>query len=137
MPRFRKKPIVVTAEQWSPETPVEGVEFPVPAEDLAKLAAIGERSDPAKTGLIRTLEGPFVVWPGDWIVTGVEGERWPIKPSIFEKSYEPVGEDEAAADDANVSTITVVIDSDNPDFDADAVGKAVISALKRAVRSSF
>ena len=28
--------------------------------------------------------------PGDWIITGVKGERYPCKPDIFEATYEPV-----------------------------------------------
>ena len=27
---------------------------------------------------------------GDWIVTGINGERYPVKPDIFELTYEPV-----------------------------------------------
>lgn len=27
---------------------------------------------------------------GDWIITGVKGERYPCKPEIFEATYEPV-----------------------------------------------
>ena len=26
--------------------------------------------------------------PGDWMIQGVEGELYPCKPSIFEKTYE-------------------------------------------------
>lgn len=40
-------------------------------------------------GWIDTLEGGHVVCPGDWIITGVQGERYPCKPDIFEKTYEP------------------------------------------------
>ena len=29
------------------------------------------------------------VAPGDWIVKGVAGEFYPVKPSIFEATYEP------------------------------------------------
>jgi len=29
---------------------------------------------------------------GDWIIKGVEGEFYPCKPSIFEKTYEKVEE---------------------------------------------
>ena len=25
---------------------------------------------------------------GDWIITGVNGEKYPCKPDIFEKTYE-------------------------------------------------
>lgn len=31
-------------------------------------------------GWIDTLEGGHVVYPGDWIITGVKGERYPCKP---------------------------------------------------------
>ena len=29
---------------------------------------------------------------GDWIIKGVNGEFYPCKPDIFEKSYDPVNE---------------------------------------------
>ena len=41
-------------------------------------------------GWIDTLEGGHNVCPGDWIITGVEGEHYPCKPSIFKKTYEAV-----------------------------------------------
>jgi len=41
-------------------------------------------------GWIDTLEGGHIVCPGDWIITGIEGERYPCKPGIFEQTYEPV-----------------------------------------------
>lgn len=28
--------------------------------------------------------------PGDWIITGINGELYPCKPDIFEKNYELV-----------------------------------------------
>lgn len=39
-------------------------------------------------GWIDTLEGGHIVCPGDIIVTGVHGERYPVKPVIFHKTYE-------------------------------------------------
>lgn len=39
---------------------------------------------------IDTLEGRMHASPGDWIITGVNGEQYPCKPDIFEKTYEPV-----------------------------------------------
>ena len=41
-------------------------------------------------GWIDTLEGGLIVCPGDWIITGVAGENYPCKPSIFEATYEAV-----------------------------------------------
>ena len=43
-----------------------------------------------KHGWIDTLEGGHIVCPGDWVITGVEGEMYPCKPSVFDATYEPV-----------------------------------------------
>ena len=40
--------------------------------------------------IIHTLEGDMKAEPGDWIITGVNGEQYPCKPDVFEKTYEPV-----------------------------------------------
>lgn len=36
---------------------------------------------------IKTLEGTMHANPGDWVITGPEGERWPVKREIFERTY--------------------------------------------------
>jgi len=41
-------------------------------------------------GWIDTLEGGHIVCPGDYVITRVEGERYPCKPGIFLKTYDPV-----------------------------------------------
>jgi hypothetical protein len=41
-------------------------------------------------GWIDTLEGGHIVCPGDWIITGVQGEYYPCKPDIFAITYEVV-----------------------------------------------
>lgn len=41
-------------------------------------------------GFIDTFEGRHAVCPGDWIITGVKGERYPCKPDIFVATYDPV-----------------------------------------------
>lgn len=43
-----------------------------------------------RTVEIETLEGVITGNPGDYLVVGVEGEVYPCKPSIFEKTYEKV-----------------------------------------------
>lgn len=37
---------------------------------------------------IRTIEGDMTIGAGDYIVKGVEGEFYPCKADIFEKTYE-------------------------------------------------
>lgn len=41
---------------------------------------------------IRTLEGTMNASVGDFIIKGVNGEFYPCKPDIFEKSYELIAE---------------------------------------------
>lgn len=43
-----------------------------------------------KEMIIHTLEGDMKASVGDYIITGVNGEIYPCKPDIFEKTYEPV-----------------------------------------------
>ena len=42
--------------------------------------------------IIRTLEGDMIAQPGDWIITGIHGERYPCKPDIFVATYEELAE---------------------------------------------
>jgi len=39
---------------------------------------------------IRTLEGDMIISKGDYVIKGVNGEFYPCKPEIFEKTYEKV-----------------------------------------------
>ena len=41
-------------------------------------------------GRIDTLEGGHTVCPGDWVITGIAGERYPCKDKIFRATYEAV-----------------------------------------------
>jgi hypothetical protein len=41
-------------------------------------------------GWIDTKEGGHIVCPGDYIVTGVQGEHYPVKPDIFAATYDAV-----------------------------------------------
>jgi len=79
MAKFRKKPVVIEADQFWNDRP-----FPKGVCDCG--------SDPAHFGTphIHTLEGVMDVTEGDWIITGVKGERYPCKPDIFAATYEPV-----------------------------------------------
>jgi len=41
---------------------------------------------------IQTLEGIMTANIGDWVIEGVNGEFYPCKPDVFEKTYEEVQE---------------------------------------------
>ena len=77
MAKYRKKPVVVEAFQW-----------------LSSMGEVGGvvRSSGKNvfTYEIKTLEGRHIVSTGDWIITGVKGEKYPCKPDIFEATYELV-----------------------------------------------
>jgi hypothetical protein len=99
MAKFRKKPVVIDAEQlnWKNWTAVcdligESVKTMTTASIDAPDAfsdACGETA-PYIQMIIPTLEGQHLAKHGDWIVKGIKGEFYPVKPDIFEKSYEQV-----------------------------------------------
>ncbi|MBR3786610.1 MAG: hypothetical protein IKJ77_09405 [Firmicutes bacterium] len=45
-----------------------------------------------KEMVIHTLEGDMIARPGDYIITGVNGEQYPCKEEIFQKTYDEVKE---------------------------------------------
>jgi len=75
MAKFRKKPVTVEAEQYLAE-----VQEP---EGLCWGLTCG-----VDCPHIHTLEGPLPVSNGDWIITGVKGEKCLCKPDVFPKTYE-------------------------------------------------
>lgn len=83
--KFRKRPHVVKAEQWWPGKHIVGVvESPVLEPT--------EANPSGAYGQVVTPEGVMTCQPGDWIITGVEGERYPCKHSIFIATYERANE---------------------------------------------
>lgn len=83
--KFRKKPVVI-----------EAVQFVDDSETLAKISEfvnhtvrIDYGSTPTEIKIL-TLEGVMIANLGDWIIKGVNGEFYPCKPDIFEKTYEKV-----------------------------------------------
>lgn len=43
-----------------------------------------------KEEYIKTLEGTMKADKGDYVITGIRGERYPCKPDIFKQTYEEV-----------------------------------------------
>lgn len=43
-----------------------------------------------KEEYIKTLEGTMKADKGDYVITGVKGERYPCKPDVFKQTYEEV-----------------------------------------------
>jgi len=84
MSTYRNKPVVIDAEQWLGWS-----------ADGVRERRLGLPTHPTSLVLARieTLEGGHDVTPGDWIITGVAGERYPCKDAIFQQTYDAV-EDE-------------------------------------------
>lgn len=57
-----------------------------------KKSIIVEAYQTDKEVLIPTPEGVMKASPGDYIITGIKGERYPCKPDVFEATYEPYEE---------------------------------------------
>ena len=79
MPKFRKKPVVIEARKLE-----VGTYF----GDWNEVELLHGQFKPA--AIIHTLEGKMMADYGDWIISGVEGERYPCKPDIFAQTYELV-----------------------------------------------
>ena len=77
MKLYRKKPVVIKAWQY-----FVGNELP---------SGLKTRDDVVVSDgsiFIKTLEGLMHVSNGDYIIIGVNGEAYPCKPDIFDKTYE-------------------------------------------------
>ena len=82
--KFRKKPVVIDAIQWTGKNLEELRQWMSP-----DYPAWGTVTNPDAL-IIQTLEGNHHARIGDWIIKGVHGEFYPCKSDIFEKTYEPV-----------------------------------------------
>lgn len=97
MNRYVKKPIVIEAVKWKGFNNDEIKDF---AGDSVKIEVIREGDadngiPPSVDCSIETLEGVMKANVGDYIIKGVNGEFYPCKQDIFEKTYDK-------ADDSSV-----------------------------------
>lgn len=91
MPKYRKNPVVIEAVQYDGTNEKEIELF---VNKTIGVSGLTLDYDPKVKGyFIRTLEGRMTVSEGDYVIKGVEGEFYPCKPDIFEKTYTKV-EDE-------------------------------------------
>lgn len=88
MTKFRKKPVVIEAIQWSGSKH----QLPTLIQDFGCKCFGNTGPDGIIRLVIPTLEGDMRVEPKDWIIKGVKGEFYPCKPEIFEMTYEKVEE---------------------------------------------
>jgi hypothetical protein len=84
--KFRKKPVVIDAIKWEGKGNYELAVF-LGGNDWKHVLSTNISNEHL---IIKTLEGKISASIGDWIIKGVNGEFYPCKPDIFEKTYEKV-----------------------------------------------
>ena len=87
--KYRTKPVVINAIQWTGDNLRDCIEF-------LGSAYGGHNADRSMNGkneiTVLTLEGKHIASSGDYLIRGVAGECYPCKPDIFEATYEPAEE---------------------------------------------
>ncbi len=90
--KYRKLPVVIEAAEITVKTEQdvrnwsEGKVYPSPVLEPTPDNPSGSYWQ------IDTLEGVMTAISGDFIIKGINGEFYPCKPDIFEKTYEEVSE---------------------------------------------
>jgi hypothetical protein len=81
MGQYRKKPVVIEAEQYLLGEVIRAKWL----FDAMESGIVFSDADGLK---IKTLEGVMSASVGDWIIKGVKGEIYACKPDIFAATYE-------------------------------------------------
>ena len=87
MAKYRKKPVVIEAWQFTKENYKQGTPKEFENENITLWSQYGGE---VIGGEIITLEGNMTVTENDFIIQGINGEFYPCKPDIFEKTYEKI-----------------------------------------------
>lgn len=82
--KYRKKPVIVEAVQYTGSNFTELKDF-----GMLFTSDYHVCGTPIK---IHTLEGDMICSVGDYVIRGVNGELYPCKQDIFDKTYEAVME---------------------------------------------
>lgn len=84
MSKFRKRPVVIEAFQWTGDNQFDLMRWRCLFPGEARWQFNGSCI------FIDTPEGDMRADPGDWIITGVKGEFYPCDDDVFSATYEPV-----------------------------------------------
>lgn len=91
MRKYKKKPVIIEAVEFNCDGDMPEVELHMIDSDNNWLCE--KCGKPAsKHGNVKTLEGYHIACPGDFIIRGIQGEHYPCKPDIFNKTYEKISE---------------------------------------------
>ena len=87
--KYRKKPVVIEAFKLNSRGLIgEEWFWDAVSENRIITYNFGKNYPQDAWCEIKTLEGIMVAKTGDYIIRGVEGEIYPCKPDIFEKTYD-------------------------------------------------
>lgn len=91
--KYRKKPVIVEAIQWTGDNLIEVIDFTGRHESSHSWTWEQYERVVKTSGLkIFTKEGPLLAAVGDYIVQGYSEELgkhfWPVKPDYFQGAYE-------------------------------------------------
>jgi len=113
--KYRKKPIVIEAVQW---TGLNGDEID---KFIKGCPHTYTYNDKGSAIYLDTLEGGHTASSGDWIIKGVKNEFYPCKPDIFEQTYETAGYHLPAEppQDKAKAVAKLIFISEYPDIPAD------------------
>ena len=96
MAKYRKKPVVIEAFQYDGDLKDSDGNWYVPNWAVEATKRVSCIMLPKAVTLrqcelfIETLEGIHHVSVWDYVIKGVNGELYPCKPDIFEKTYENI-----------------------------------------------
>lgn len=133
--RFTKKPVTITAIQWTGDNLKEVLDFtgkhPKWGEWFSDFAAYAARvKSDGNVFKILTLEGTMKALPGDWIIRGVNGEHYPCKPDIFSATYSPADIAAEQVREAREAILDAIAGIPHPDDLGEAEG------LEKAYRAA-
>ena len=82
MEKYRKKPVVVEAVQYTVKNGMDIVNW------MCDVSVVNrDANDDLR---IQTSEGELKASTSDWVIKGIKGEFYPCKPDIFAATYEKV-----------------------------------------------
>jgi|LakMenE18May11ns_1017448.scaffolds.fasta_scaffold9956647_6 hypothetical protein len=96
--KYRKKPVVIDAVQWTGGNHREMFDFLTSETFINETMTVDGNHFYIDHGrvegglIIKTLEGEHIATIGDYIIKGVKGEYYPCKEDVFLQTYEKVDE---------------------------------------------
>lgn len=105
--RVRKLPIELEAERYAKGMEDGYMCYEIDGRFIGYQSKDGAPLHAVRKPAIMTLEGPIEVSDQYYIITGVLGERYPVRADVFIQTYEiiqPKYNKDKYADDINIST---------------------------------